>query len=80
MTARGDFEIGQRVEMTEYGVERLVRNTTKHRGASVTTGVIVGFGKKRDTIRVLRDEHVCPDSYHPAFWQQAVAAKTEGFR
>jgi len=59
-----DFKRGDVVEMSPEG------RRTWGRGKWVT-GVVVGFTRDREGIRVLRDGHKHAESFHPMFWRKA---------
>jgi hypothetical protein len=60
---------GARVEMTPEGRRHLVPAWQTRKSARVTTGVFLGLARGGFYWRVLRDEHMVADTYHPDFWR-----------
>lgn len=75
MTARERFQLGQTVQLTRYAIERKVKvyaGKGKHR---VATGVVSGFGRDPDIVRVLPTGAKCIQSYYMEFWQPVPVPK-----
>jgi hypothetical protein len=68
MTAREKFEVNQRVRLTAYGEQHLIRRR-RYRGVAVpTTGIVRGFARAPETVRVQRDGQKTVENYHLVFW------------
>ena len=74
LSARELFQVGQRVQMTALGRQRLL--SAKHLGRyperrNVTTGQVVGFSRSTALVRIQRDLHMTVDSYYAGYWEPA---------
>ncbi len=66
--AKDRFEIGQRVKLSDDGIQLFAGRV---RGG---IGVVVGFGRKPELVRILREGRKQPETYHEKFWKQESGA------
>jgi hypothetical protein len=71
--ARSLFEKGDKVELTEEGQRVTPGRPRRHLGKQIqtgNTGVVVGFCRDPQAIRVVRDGSASPEAYHIDFWKK----------
>ena len=56
-----------KVVMTALGQKCLIKRCTRT-SARITTGVLVGWSRAGNLMRIRRDKHKAVDTYHPSFW------------
>ena len=61
MTARDRFHVNQRVKLSEKGRAQL--------GTGYQPGIVRGFGRKPELVRIQRDGVKSVESYHMDFWE-----------
>lgn len=68
VTARDKFKTGKRVRITAEGRVYLIPPPGRPLDDS---GRVVGYGRRHNVVRVLRDGHRCAESFHMDFWSPA---------
>ena len=63
MIARARFHVGDRVTFSAVGHERLGSLRKAY------TGVVVGFTRDPEIVRIQRKDYKHPESFHESFWQ-----------
>jgi hypothetical protein len=67
MTARENFNIGDRVRLSPQGVKL---RTALHARKGNSTGKIVGYGRSPEDVRILIDGNSRPYTFHMEFWER----------
>lgn len=66
-TARQKFQVGQRVRLNAEG--RIYVLPVPGRELA-DAGEVAGFGRRYNDVRVLRDGHATPETFHMDFWDK----------
>lgn len=69
MSTAQDFEVGDRVTMTDLGRARLWPEYSRQ---STVNGTVVGHSRDGASVRIRREGHVDVNTYHPDFWRRFV--------
>lgn len=64
MNARSRFQVGDLVTYSERG-----KAAFAHAKNRSDMGIVAGFSREPEIVRVLRDGHKTPEAYHESFWQ-----------
>lgn len=78
LLARHMFRVGQRVELTEDGLRQFDFQQRKSAlRKAKNTGVVVGFGREPNIVRVIPDGVFTVSAFHAKFWKpiEAEASK-----
>lgn len=64
-SAKDKFQVGQRVSLTPEGRVYVLPPPGR---PLADTGIVNGYGRHRADVRVLRDGHRTPETFHMDFW------------
>lgn len=67
--ARDLFSVGEAVELTGQGELTVLRRRRGPRSAA-KTGIVRGYGREPQIVRVQRDGQKVIEAYHVGFWQR----------
>jgi len=63
-TARAKFRLGARVTMTRAGHRWICPDKSMP-----TSGIVAGYSRDKDCVRVMLGGHWAPQTYHKDFWK-----------